>query len=292
MRVLITGATGFLGSNLAQYMRGQGHDVACLHRKGTNLPAPITGLPSWTTDEDGTGFGKALNDFRPDTVVHLAALYLTEHRPEDVAPLLRANIEYGVHLLEAMREAESTAMVFAGTSWQHYRNQAYCPANLYAATKQAFTSLADYYRDAHGLRLLELHLYDSYGPNDPRKKLIHHLCNAARNATPLAMSHGEQRIHLLHVDDLTRALEEACVQVQAFPSGHRELYRLPSPTAISLRELVTLFNQAHPDQPVKVDWGKRPYREREIFEPWEGCEILPNWAPRITLAEGLATICR
>jgi len=292
MKVLITGAAGYLGSHLARHLHEQGHHVACLHRLSSSLPALIAELPCWATDDNGTGFRESLNEFRPEIVVHLAALYLAEHKPEDVTPLVRANIEYGAHLLEAMREAGSTALVFAGTSWQHYRNQAYCPANLYAATKQAFTSLAHYYRDAHGLRLLELHLYDSYGPNDPRKKLIHHLCNAARNATPLAMSHGEQRIHLLHVDDLTRALEEACVQVQSFPSGHRELYRLPSPAAISLRQLVTLFNQVHPDQPVTVDWGKRPYRDREIFEPWEGCEILPNWAPRITLAEGLATICR
>lgn len=292
MKVLITGAAGYLGSHLARHLHEQGHHVACLHRLSSSLPALIAELPCWATDDNGTGFRESLNEFRPEIVVHLAALYLAEHKPEDVTPLVRANIEYGAHLLEAMREAGSTALVFAGTSWQHYRNQAYCPANLYAATKQAFTSLADYYRDAHGLRLLELHLYDSYGPNDPRKKLIHHLCNAARNETPLAMSHGEQRIHLLHVDDLTRALEEASVQVQAFPSGHRKLYRLPSPAAISLRELVTLFNQVHSDQPVTIDWGKRPYRDREIFEPWEGCEILPNWAPRITLAEGLATICR
>lgn len=292
MKVLITGATGFLGSHLAQHMHEQGHQVGCLRRPDSTLPTPIAGLPNWIAEDSGNGFREALNAFRPEVVVHLAALYVAEHRPEDIAPLIRANIEYGAHLLEAMREAGCTAMVYAGTSWQHYRHEPYCPANLYAATKQAFSSLADYYRDAHDLRFLELHLYDSYGPNDPRKKLIHHLQNSARSGLPLPMSNGEQRIHLLHIDDLTCGLSQACSHVLNFPPAHRALYRLPSPEAISLRELVRQFNEANPGQPAQIIWGKLPYRKREIFSPWEEGEALPGWAPRITLAKGLRNICR
>jgi nucleoside-diphosphate-sugar epimerase len=292
MKVLISGATGFLGSHLATHLHIQDHQVGCLRRPGSALPASLTGFPNWNADDGGNGFKKALNEFRPDVVVHLAALYVAEHHPEDIAPLIRANIEYGAHLLEAMREAGCTAMVYAGTSWQHYRGEPYCPANLYAATKQAFSTLADYYRDAAGLRLLELHLYDSYGPNDPRKKLIEQLQDRARNGIPLPMSNGEQRIHLLHIDDLICGLAQACLQVLRFLPGHRALYRLPSPATISLRDLVAQFNEANPKQPVQVIWGDLPYRKREIFTPWEEGEVLPGWAPRITLAKGLRDICR
>lgn len=292
MKVLITGATGFLGSHLARYMHSQDHLVGCLRRSGSALPSSLEGFPNWTADDNGKGFREALNEFRPEVVVHLAAVYVAEHRPEDIAPLVHANIEYGAHLLEAMREAECTVMVYAGTSWQHYRDEPYCPANLYAATKQAFSTLADYYRDASGLRLLELHLYDSYGPNDPRKKLIHQLQDSARNGIPLPMSDGEQHVHLVHIDDLTCGLTLACMQALNFSPSHRALYRLPSPEAVSLRELVTQFNEANPKQPVQIIWGDLPYRKREIFTPWEEADVLPGWAPRITLAKGFRDICR
>lgn len=292
MKVLITGATGFVGSHLAKYMHDQGNQIACLSRPGTTLPTPIAGLANWIVDDSGKGIREALNEFTPEVVVHLAAFYVAEHRPEDIAPLIRANIEYGAHLLEAMLETGCSAMVYAGTSWQHYRNEPYCPANLYAATKQAFSTLADYYLDAAGLRVLELHLYDCYGPNDPRKKLIYHLQHAAQSGLPLPMSNGEQRIHLLHIDDLSHGLTLACDQVRHFPPAKRAIYRLPSPKTISLRELVSEFNDAHPQQPAQVIWGKHPYRKREIFTPWEEGEVLPGWAPTVTLAKGLQDICR
>ncbi len=287
MKVLITGATGFLGSHLATHMHSQGHLVGCLRRSGSTLPSSLEGFPNWTADDSGKGFSEALNEFRPDVVVHLAALYVAEHRTEDIAPLIRANIEYGIHLLEAMREAKCTAMVYAGTSWQHYRGEAYCPANLYAATKQAFSTVADFYRDAAGLRLLELHLYDSYGDGDSRTRLLNLLQTSSLSGTLVSMSNGEQRLHLLHVDDLTGGLEVACSLVRGLESGTQRIYRLPAQKTVSLRELVDTFNAVDPANPARVEWGVRPYRVREVFLPWEDAEVMPGWRTSVSLAEGL-----
>ena len=290
MKVLITGINGFLGTHLAALMRSQGHAVGGLLRSGAGLPPDLAGIPVWPADENTDGFAPALAEFAPDVVVHLAALYVAEHKPEDVVPLVRSNIEYGARLLDAMRVANCTAMVYAGTSWQHYRDEGYCPANLYAATKQAFSTLAEYYLDAAELRLLELHLYDSYGEDDPRKKLINLLKLSAESADKLSMSEGEQRIHLVHVDDLSRGFSMACEQVRALSAGQRRVYRLPSQQAVSLRELVATFNAVAPERPVDVSWGQRPYRQREVFQPWEAAEVLPGWQPEISLAEGLGRL--
>ncbi len=292
MKALITGITGYVGTHLAINLDNKGHEVAGLYRPSSLPQIHIQKARLWPATDEGHGFREALMEFRPNVVIHLAAHYLPQHRPEDIGPLVRANIQYGAHLLEAMRESSCDAMVFAGTSWQHYHDANYCPANLYAATKQAFSSLADYYRDAHGLRFLELHLYDCYGPNDPRRKLLNQMKENARNTTPLPMSNGEQRIHLIHVHDLTNGLALACQQALKLLPGQRALYRMPSPKAISLRELVEQFNQSNPRHPLQVIWGNLPYREREIFTPWENGEILPGWEPCIKLAEGLRDICQ
>jgi nucleoside-diphosphate-sugar epimerase len=287
MRVVVTGAGGFLGRHLVPRLLELGHQVACLTRSPEKLAPAWKDMPQGRTEPTGQGVRALCADFRPEVVVHLAALYVTEHCFEDIAPLIQTNLLLGAHLLEAMRESGCDALVCAGTSWQHYQGAEYRPVNLYAASKQAFSTLAKYYLDAAGLRLLELHLYDSYGEDDPRPRLLNLLQASAARGETLALSPGEQRLHLLHVDDLASGCVRACELARELTPGERRVCRLPSAAAVSLRELVAAFDAADPAHPARVAWGERPYRPREVFQPWEEAEVLPGWRPAVDLASGL-----
>lgn len=84
----------------------------------------------------------------------------------------------------------------------------------------------------------------------------------------------------------------ACDQVRTLAAGDRRVYRLPSPEAITLRELVATLNAVVQSYPVKAVWGERPFRKREVFMPWEGAEVLPGWCPEIPLDAGLRELGR
>ena len=283
MKILVTGATGFIGRHVAAHLDQVGHEVAALVRTTSTIPPAIAHLPRHVVDAAPGALHDILAREQPDCVVHLAAHYVATHTPADVDALVRGNIGFTAQLLDAMAGAGCQSLVYATSAWQYGE----APANLYAATKNAALALADYYRSAHGLKTQELVIYDSYGPDDPRGKLISVLKDTMDAAVDLPMSGGEQRVHLVHVEDLCRGFALACAQIADFPAGARRIHRLPSAGAISLRAVVDTLNALGEHPPCRVAWGAKPYRPGEVFSPWEGAPILPGWTPEISLTEGL-----
>ncbi|WP_443864320.1 NAD-dependent epimerase/dehydratase family protein, partial [Fusobacterium ulcerans] len=123
-------------------------------------------------DNDLKNMIKFLKENKFEIVFHLASLFIAEHESKDVDNLLNSNIVFGTHLLEGMKESENKLLINTGTSWQHYNSEEYNPVDLYAATKEAFEKILKYYVEAEEVRCITLKLFDTYGENDTRPKLI------------------------------------------------------------------------------------------------------------------------
>jgi nucleoside-diphosphate-sugar epimerase len=167
---LITGATGFVGAHLAQRLFTEGWDVHAIVRHNSDISPKWMKQPTLTVHEhDGStrGMTAIVADAKPSVVFHLASLYLVQHQSSDLEPLVSSNILFGTQLLEAMVESKAYALVNTGTSWQHYENKPYNPVNLYAATKQAFLDIVQFYVEATPMKAITLKLFDTYGPGDP-----------------------------------------------------------------------------------------------------------------------------
>lgn len=290
--VLVTGATGFVGSHLVRRLLADCWQVHLVVRAGSPLK-PVADLEEQLTvhRHDGSidGLLSIVRNSKPDLVIHLASLFLPQHRAEDLEPLIRCNILFPVQLVEAMAANNCYRLINAGTSWQHYQNHDYSPVNLYAASKQAFEVLLQYYLETTPLRAITLKLFDTYGPGDPRPKLFKLLDTAARQMTPLAMSPGEQLIDLVYIDDVVESFVLAGERLLNSAVERHERFPVSSGKPVSLRELVTLYERAL-GKKLPLEWGGRPYRQREVMVPWNTAQPLPGWQPRIGLEEGLARI--
>lgn len=288
-RALITGATGFIGRQLSRHLRETGWLVHAMVLPGSDtslLKSLCANIRLHECAGDTETIQNILTRAQPDVVFHLASLFLSDHRPTDIEPLIASNLLFGTQVVEAMTQCGVTALVNAGTFWQHYEGRDYSPVNLYAATKQAFESLLQYYVEARGLRIITLKLYDTYGPEDPRPKLINLLRRVATDNQSLTMSPGEQLIDMVHVDDVTAAFRLAGERLIAgIEAGHAH-FTVSSGCPISLRDLVGLVEQCL-GRALPITWGGRPYREREVMQPWQG-PVLPGWVPTISLEAGLA----
>jgi nucleoside-diphosphate-sugar epimerase len=291
MRALVTGATGFIGQNLARRLVDRGDAVHAILRPSADASALAAAVNLHRHDGSVGSMLQIVAAAKPDVTFHLASLFRAEHKPDEIPAMVAANLAFGTTLAEALTAQGVPRLVNAGTAWQHFGGADYDPVCLYAATKQAFEALLAYYVEARGLRSITLKIFDTYGPNDPRPKLMSALINAAKSGKPIDVTPGDQRLDLLHIDDAVVAFLRAAERLMANEVAGAESYALTSGRRVSIKELAAIVEQAA-GRKLDARWGARAYRTREVMEPWSGGAALPGWQPAIGLEAGIAGLLR
>lgn len=289
---LVTGATGYVGSNVARRLASNGWKVHVVARKGSKLTLlqEILGSVTFHRHDGSTeSMFSILENTSPDVVFHLASFASVSHSPEDIESMLTSNIIFGTQLAEAMIANSAYLLINTGTYSQHYANKEYSPSSLYDATKQAFKDIVTFYTETTPLRVITLELFDNYGPGDPRPKIMALLQKAVREKKPFAMTRGEQLLDMVYIDDIVDAFEwsaECLLKEQALKD---EVYSLSSLKPISLKGLVQVFENVAGCK-LPIQWGGRSYRPREIMVPWNKGTNLPGWKAKVSLEEGIKKV--
>jgi UDP-glucose 4-epimerase len=130
---------------------------------------------------------------------------------------------------------------------------------------------------------MELVLYDNYGGNTGRRKFIDQLIELASTESTLDATEGLQVQDLTHIDDVCSAFL-AALKYMIDNQNFVGVRQVRSGEVLSLREIVTLFNH-HSSIQLKVNWGSRPYRHKEVFKIWDCAPIMENWSPTKKIAE-------
>ena len=292
MRVLVTGATGFVGGHLVKRLLKERHEVHVLVRPTTDLALfgnDLDRIVSHRHHGTTEGMVELVRNAQPDAVMHLASLFLGEHQSTNVDDLIASNVLLSTQLAEAMAVNEVQLLINVGTSWQHYEDGRYNPVNLYAATKQAYRSILRYYIEAANLKVINLELFDTYGPNDQRGKLFALLDRLRTSGDTLAMSPGDQQLDPVYIDDVSEAFIAALKRLRSDVVQDEETYSVRSQNPIKLKDLIKTYEDVA-GSILKIEWGGRPYRAREVMAPWSRGETLPGWSSTITLQEGIKKI--
>lgn len=287
--IVVTGATGFVGSNLVRFLLKKNFKIYVILRTDSDL-ANLTDIKEeiviFRYNNDINNLIDFFTVVKPVTVFHLASNFISEHESHQIDSLVQSNITFGLHLLEAMKVSGVKQLINTGTSWQHYNNEDYNPVCLYAATKQAFESLIDYYVQAEGFKVITLKLFDTYGETDTRPKLINLLNKFADENIELNMSPGEQFLNLVHIADVCEAFYVGLQLVDTEEYQGYHSFAVSSDRNYKLKEVIELFEKIT-NKKINVNWGGKNYRKREVMDVWEKGKIVPNWAPLISLEEGL-----
>lgn len=287
-KVLITGITGYIGSQLAKALISD-CTVYGLVRWPLNetyltpeLREHLTLLPC---DGSGEGILTALKSSCPDMVYHLAAHYTTAHDVDAISQLLTSNLSFGAYLLEAMYAVRCNRLVYATTVTTHCMGTGYRPLTFYAATKQAFADLVEYYAGIGALNAAAVALSDTYGPGDRRPKVLNLIRRAAEERTSLDLTSGQQIFDAVFIDDVVSGLIHAADALKHAPDAH-QFFQLSSLEPRSLRDTVELLLQVS-GLDFHADWGRRPDPVGLMEDPSCVYSAPPGWKPKIKLEEGL-----
>ena len=288
--IIITGASGFIGSNLIKTLYQSYHIIAI-----TRETSDSTKIESFCEIYHYKGISsllKYLDNRDIIGVIHLATLYIKNHNIEDIKSIIDSNITFGSEICETLSLLNFDGwFINVGTFWQFYKNMQDNPLNLYAASKSAFNSIINFYANTTSITFSTIYLNDTYGPNDTREKIFNLWLKVAKNGENLQMSKGEQMIDLIYIDDVIDAFLKL---IELLNSPYKmlaknKIFALHTKERKTLRELSEIFEQVI-GKKLNISWGAKPYMKREYFIPFEGGDVLPNWSEKFTFQKGIREI--
>ena len=304
MKIVVTGAAGYIGSVVAELLGDAGHDVVAWdnlshgHRAAVDPRARFERLDLL----DAASVRAALADARPDAVVHLAAEALIDESIRDPGRFYRANLAGGIHLLDAMVAAGTRRLVFSSTAAVYGQpdrvpiaeDQAGCPCNSYGESKWAFERALRWYEPAHGLRHVSLRYFNACGATQahgedhrPETHILPLLFETALGRRPAFRLFGADRAtpdgtcvrDYVHVEDIARAHLVALERIDAVESG---AFNLGLGRGYSNREVVRVVEDVT-GRALRVEEAPRRPGDPDVLiaDPSRARAIL-GWTPRFT----------
>ena len=284
-KVLVTGATGFIGWHLCEALVTLGAEVHGLSRAACaqNLPS---GCQAWAVDLTNIeAVRAAVLKIQPQFIYHLAGMVTARQDLNLVLPMLQNNLVGTVHLLLAVAEIGCEHIVVVGSSEEPTTSTTDdAPTSPYAAAKAAASMYARMFQRVYGLPVVVVRPFMTYGPRQEPMKLIPYAILALLHGESPHLSNGERVCDFVYVLDVVRGLLKAGVQ----PDLEGETVDLGTGEGTRVRDVVEFLVEliGSTVQPV---FGALPDRigERPHTAGRDATQRRLDWEPLWSLRDGL-----
>lgn len=330
MKILVTGAAGFIGFYTAKALREAGHTVVGLDNLNTYYdlrlkearlresglpPAPPCGEPVAATGGDGQPpytfvrlditDAEALNRLfereRFGAVCHLAAQAGVRYSIEQPQAYIESNLVGFFNVLEACRRFSVAHLVYASSSSVYGLNDKFPyseadpvdhPVSLYAATKKSDELMSHVYSHLYGLRTTGLRFFTVYGPWGRPDMAPMKFLKAILNGDPIKIyNHGELYRDFTYISDIVTGIVK--VLESPAPSEKQVLYRIYNigrGESVRLTDFIATLEKVSGREAVKEYVGMQPGDVYRTDADTTALQRDFNYRPQVSLAEGLSKL--
>jgi nucleoside-diphosphate-sugar epimerase len=287
-RALVTGASGFIGTHVCERLRG--HDVE-IHGVSRRDPTEERAVDRWWNGNiaDPSWVRRVVAEVRPDVIYHLAGWVDGDRAPAAVLPSVHHNVLGTVNILAAAHEVGCDRIVLAGSMEEPVR-PGEAPGSPYAASKQAVTGYARMFHGVHGLPVVTLRVFMTYGPGQwDDRKIVPYVISSLRRGERPQLTSGERLVDWIYVSDVA----DAFVRAGVAPGIEGTSLDVGSGTQVSVRRLVEDLVELI-DPTCEPSFGAIPDRPLETSNVAniERTRRLMGWEPLVALSEGLRRTVR
>jgi len=280
-KILITGATGFLGSHLLPALIGKGYDIIILKRSFSNtwrIQNVLSQIKSY--DIDKTDMKKIFDENEIGGIIHLATDY-GKKNDNNIIQMSKANIELPAQLLDSCTKYGIKFFINTHT----FANNKY---SLYSATKSAFTEIARYFAANYQVKFINMRLEYMYGEKDDYTKFVPFVIKSILEDKEIRATEGEQKRDFIYVKDIVDVYLKVLDNLKNLDKKFLE-FEIGTGNSISLRDFVSEIEEKV-NKKANIKWGEIPYRKNEIFDSKADIKKAKNiigWYPKYDISNGL-----
>ncbi|GJL60503.1 MAG: NAD-dependent dehydratase [Nitrospirales bacterium] len=281
--VMVTGASGFLGSHLCRHLLTRGGEVHAISRSPQDRQK---GGPIWWQSnlEDFGAVRRLFESIKPDVIFHLSGLVSGIQNRELVLPTFHSLLTSTVNLLTIATERGCQRIVLAGSLNEPPDDRESIPSSPYAAAKWASSGYGRMFHALYGTPVVIVRTFMTYGPGQETRKLIPTVALSLLKGESPKLSSGKWKADWIYVDDVIEGFLAAAHVSQI----EGTTVDLGSGTLVTVRELVERLVEvvgrgAQPLFGALPDRVLEPARKAEVLQTFEKL----GWKPKVSLKSGL-----
>jgi len=253
--ILITGASGFVGSHVLDDCLKNNFNVYAIFRyskKNVNFAKKYKKKIFPIYYNNIYEIKNKLTNCKIDYVIHSATHYIKKHIHNDIENIIKSNVLFSTILLDAVVNIKIKKFINLGSVWQHFNDTKNLAFNLYAATKQSFECIFNYYKNQYTkIKFYNILLTDTFGTNDKRKKLIPILLKNFNKKNPDKINIPKNlSMNLVDVNEVTK-----CLNILLKSKSESNNYVIKSNQDVKLFDLINFLNDNLENQ-IKVNWAR------------------------------------
>lgn len=282
--ILLTGATGFLGSHLLEKLLQNKYNVIILKRSTSDCwrIAPLLSKVKFY-DVDSCDIKIPFEENKIDVVIHTVTNY--GRKNTDIIEVVNTNLMFSLRLL-------NTAVAFNTDTFFNTDTLLYKYLNYYSLSKKQFVDWLKLF--SNKIKVVNLKIEHMYGPKDDNTKFVSWIIEQLLNdVKSIDLTPGYQKRDFIYIDDVVDVYM-LLLEKTSHLEGFNE-FDVGTDNQIEIREFVReVYNEVKKIKPIstKLNFGAIPYREGEFMEIEENLEPLfeLGWRPKISLEEGIQKI--